>query len=126
MISIIPEGKPGNGDFKYYPMDVLSDAFFPRELQGVVNRAGWFVLMERLCAKKGLVNCLGMVCICCNMHTMIMQMTCAGVNSEFEEGRPIYRWTKDNQLALSYAELKTRATLTETKGGRRNSSHSIS
>ena len=85
----------------------LNSNFYPKDLvDGIVDSASWFALMERIESKKGLAGLLQVCCFCCNATKMIMDGACTEINEDFYTGRPIYGWTKDNKLSVNAQLLK--------------------
>lgn len=103
MQSIIPDPT----HFILINSDNLNPNFYPKELvDGIVDRASWFALMERIESNKGLAGLLQLCCLCCNARKMIMDGVCNEINNDFYNNRPIYGWTKDNQLSVNAQLLK--------------------
>lgn len=85
----------------------LNGNFYPRDLvDGIVDRASWFVLMEKIESKKSMTNLLQSCCFCCNVKRMVMQGVCNEVNLDFYTDRPIYMWTKDDKLSINAQMLQ--------------------
>lgn len=103
MQSIIPEAT----NVILISSDNLNPNFYPKELvDGIVDRASWFLLMEKLDSSKTLANTLQLCCICCNIKKSIMQGVCTEVNNDFYDKRPIYTWTDDDKLSINSQMLK--------------------
>jgi hypothetical protein len=99
MQSIIPTG-PKN--VVLISASALHSSFYPRDLvDGIVDRASWFALMEDYDAQKSVISCLQTLCFCLNINKILSQRICSNVNSIFYEGRPIYNWTDENQLSVN-------------------------
>lgn len=56
--------------------------------------------------KYYLSDILQVCCLCCNMKKIIMDSVCNEINNDFYSSRPIYTWTKDNQLSINALLLK--------------------
>jgi hypothetical protein len=87
--------------------DNLNPNFYPRELvDGIVDRASWFALMEKVEGNKALASVLQTCCFCCNLRQSIMQGVCTEINNDFYDRRPIYNWTKDDKLSVNSEMLQ--------------------
>lgn len=88
--------------------DILNPNFYPKHLvDGIVDRASWFALMESIESRKGIAGVMQTCCICCNARRIIMQGACSNINADFYGKRPIYSWTKDDNLSVNSKLLKT-------------------
>jgi hypothetical protein len=87
--------------------DSLNPNFYPRDLvDGIVDRASWFALMEKVEEKKTLAVVLQACCFCCNLRQSVMQGVCTEINNYFYDQRPIYSWTKDDKLSVNAEMLQ--------------------
>jgi hypothetical protein len=87
--------------------DNLNPNFYPRDLvEGIVDRASWFALMEMIESKKTMASVLQSCCFCCNMRKSIMQGACTEINNDFYDQRPIYTWTNDDKLSVNAQMLQ--------------------
>jgi hypothetical protein len=104
MKSVIPQEPimpPSSSMLLLIPSSKLNSSFYPPDVDGIVDRASWFALMENIDNAKTLAQCCKLISCCCNMHAVYMESICSSINNEFMDGKRVYGWTSDDELSVN-------------------------
>lgn len=126
MKSVIPQEPvlhPSSSMLLLIPSSKLNSSYYPPDVDGVVDRASWFALMENVESAKSISQCCKLLSCCCNMHVVYMNSVCSGINDQFMNGKRVYGWTSDDKLSVDKTLLVTQEK--KYGQGKRNSMANI-